>query len=179
MICSCVVPSRGRPFALFALIHTLNESGNPDNFEVVIRLDEDDNKTLAYRATFNGFKNVKLVVGKRLGYGGFSTMCQEAVNASSGKWIWFLTDDCVIGGKNFDQQFDKIPPFGRIVQPEISRLGGSTYIKWEGSNYPALPKESLRGIDCSFTDTGLDEYFRLRNGWTTAFLEGITAWHLQ
>lgn len=179
MICSCLIPSFGRPFSLFALIHTLIESGNPDNFEILIRLDEDDEKTLKYRVTFEQFKNVKLIVGKKLGYGGFSDMCKELVTVAKGQWCWFLTDDCVIGGKDFDLKLAKIPTHGYIVQPEISRLGGSTYIKWEGSNFPAVPKDIWKKYDCSLTDTGLDTCLRGKNGWKTAFLEGITAWHLQ
>jgi len=171
---------------LFTAIHTINESASDiRNFEILIRLDDDDHDSLQYMPTLRGFPNVKVFVGKRMqGYASLeSHFYTELGKAAQGKWCWFLLDDQLIGGKNWDLKLMEVPTHGYIVQSEIARLGGSTYPKWEGANFPIVPTRIWEKFGWEQmqkpADTALDQLLRLDNGWKTWFLPGITAWHLE
>jgi len=186
LICSCLIPSRKRISKLFTAIHTLNESAsNLDDFEILIRLDDDDADSLQFLRTLRQFKNVKVFVGPRhQGYASLETIFYTELAAHSvGEWNWFLLDDQLIGGKDWNTKLRDVPTTGFIVQPEISRLGGSIYPKWEGSNFPIVPRNCWQQFGwttiCKPADTALDNLLRIQNGWKTWFLPGITAWHLE
>lgn len=184
-ICSCLIPTRGRVGKLFTAIHTINNScSDPSNVEILIRADEDDDQTVRqYINSIRQFSNVKVFVGPRkLGYPSLGEFYTELAKAASGAWCWFLLDDCLIGGRDFDLKFAEIPTTGFIVQPEITRIGGSIYPKWEGGNFPAAPTRSWESMGWPMLlnplDTAMDQFYRQQNGWKTWFLPGITGWHL-
>jgi hypothetical protein len=185
MICSVLIPSRGRINRLFAAIHTINESASStDNFEILVRLDDDDESSLKFRPTLAQFKNVKVFTGDRhQGWASVESFYTELASHAAGTWCWFLLDDMVLGGRNWDLKLGRVPTKGFIVQPEISRLGGSTYPRWEGSNFPCVPTRCWENYGWNKierpVDTGIDQLLRIKNGWRTHFLEGITAWHLE
>lgn len=186
MICSCLIPSRARINRLFAAIHTIRESASdPSTFEILIRLDDDDRDSLKYLPTLEQFSNVRVFVGPRCaGWQSVeSVFYTELAEAAKGDWCWFLLDDMILGGRDWDLKLREVPTDGFIVQPEIWRLGGSTYPKSEGGNFPCAPRNSwlrfgwprvMRPVDIE-----LDRLLRVTNGWRTHFLQGITAWHLE
>lgn len=185
MICSCLIPSRGRINRLFAAIHTINESASDiRNFEILLRLDEDDESSLKFVATLKQFPNVKVFVGSRKqGWASVESFYDELALHAIGRWHWFLLDDMIMGGRGWEQKLAMVPMTGFIVQPEISRLGGSTYKQWEGSNFPCVPahiwlRTGWKNIERPI-DTGIDQLLRVKNGWQTHFLPGITCWHLE
>lgn len=182
MIASCLIPSRDRIGKLFTAIHCINNSCFSEaNVEILIRLDDDDEGSLKYRATLEQFDNVKVITGSRMsGYTSVGAFYTELAAIATGDWCWFLLDDCLIGGRDFDLKF-RAMPLNVIVQPEISRLGGSTYMNWPDSNFPAVPRNSWRklGVDSIGhpADTWMSHLYR-QHGWKTRFLKGITGWHL-
>lgn len=185
MICSCLIPSRGRINRLYAAIHTINESASDlGNFEILVRLDEDDHGSLKHRNTLRKFSNVQFFIGPRLqGYSSVETFYTELANYARGAWCWFLLDDCIIGGKDWDRKLAEVPTEGFLVQPEIWRLGGSIYPHCVSGNFPCAPTKSWerfgwKGV-ARPVDIALDQLLRIQQGWQAYFLPGITAWHLE
>lgn len=186
MICSCLIPSRARINRLFAAIHTIRESAADQNsFEILLRLDEDDADSLKYRATLEQFSNVRIFIGPRhQGYQSLETIFYTELAAiAKGAWCWFLLDDVIFGGRDWDRKLAQVPTKGFIVQPEIFRLGGSTYRNSEGGNFPCAPTKSWERFGWNRVerpvDLELDILLRIKNGWKTHFLSGITCWHLE
>lgn len=186
MICSCLIPSRGRINRLFAAIHTIRESASDaSTFEILIRLDDDDQSSLKFLPTLQSFSNVRVVIGPRhQGYLSLETIFYtELAMIAQGAWCWFLLDDVILGGRDWDLKLAQVPTDGFIVQPEIFRLCGSTYLNSEGGNFPCAPTNSWLRFGWKRVerpvDLELDRLLRVQNGWKTHFLPGITAWHLE
>lgn len=174
-----MIPTRKRPGKLVDTIKQLYKTASGDDFQIIIRVDDDDLTFNNIRRFLEKFKGIKINVGPRLGYhmldaGYYAGMEQEATT----HWVWIAGDDMLLEG-DWLGELRKVPLEGYIVQPEISKLNASTYHFAEGQAFPIFPRECWRKYQDSFPvpfDTAGSDLL-LANGWRTWFLPGITMWH--
>lgn len=182
MICSVLIPSRARPEQLFEVITSLHLTANPKNFEVIVRIDDDDDKTQDFLDTLvHAFNNITIKSGSRLsGYTSHGQFYTECADSARGQWCAFFNDDTLIVGKGWDEQLKAIPATGFIVQPEFHQLNQSVYAKDACGPVPFVPTNSWKLLGQPAiptpTDTMMYELYK-RHGWVTKYLEGITLWH--
>lgn len=93
MIVSVLVPSRQRPELLARSIDSL---GGGD-FEVLVRLDEDDPRLVDYAGLGSA------AVGPRHGYPSLHNYYNELARRASGEWLMIWNDDCLMQTANWLQ----------------------------------------------------------------------------
>jgi hypothetical protein len=174
-----MIPTRKRPDKLVATLAQLQESASCKAYEVLVRIDDDDIETIALIQRIESFRNVTATIGPRLGYaeldsGYFAGM---EVRAKS-PWVWIGGDDMLVYGDWFGE-LAKVPMTGYIVQPQMSRLGGSCYPFAEAQAFPIFPrycwKKYVNEFPRPFDTAGSD--MLISHGWKTWFLPGVTMWH--
>lgn len=176
---TAMIPTRKRTSRLFPTLEQLKLSATGTDYEIIIRIDDDDQESLAARLDMESYPNVRVEVGPRLGYknldlGYYSGMEDQATTP----WVWIAGDDMLVSG-DWLGEMRKVPLTGFIVQPEISRLGGSTYPRAHAQAFPIFPKHCWKKYYHEFPrpfDTEGDRILK-KNGWKTWFLEGVTFWH--
>ena len=188
MICSVLIPSRGRPERLRKTIQSISDTSSKANVEVLVRFDDDDAPSIAIvdQLLRDG---IGVVVGpRRSGYPSIGEFYAELAAASRGAWIWIMNDDAYVTGPSpkfdlsWDKQLGRLPSTGVIVQPECYQLGHSKYWSSEGGAFPAVPNGCWTDFGEEFSggaavDTWLDQLLRVRNGWQTSFLDGVAVVH--
>lgn len=179
---SLMIPSRKRVKSLMNTLDNVTGTSTSDDFQIVMRFDEDDKESIAAIPEIEGDfpRHCKCYVGPR--YGGYTALDKhfycELEQHSNSTWVWIGGDDMVVDG-DWLGELRKVPTHGFIVQPEISKLGGSTYPRAEAQAYPIFPrfcwKQYQDSFPCPFDING--HLLLKKNGWETWFLEGVTMWH--
>lgn len=183
MLCSILITTRKRPMRLVKLLRSIRDTADPDNYEVRIRIDEDDIPTKSILPELPAIiKNCHIRVGARGdGWASVAKFWDEIYKQSIGTWSWMLSDDMVIEGIGWDKLLAQVPTEGFIVHPEIHKLGGSTYKEDTNGPVPIVPKGALErfGFDGipNPPDTGINDVFRRKSGWKLHYLRGIGVWH--
>lgn len=183
MFCSVLIPSRKRHEKLLRAIDSITYSANGWDYEILVRLDDDDGESIAAMEKAmhgpDGLCNTRLFIGPRLGYseldiGYYAGLEREA----QGQWVWIAGDDMEVTGDWLTALRD-VPTHGYIVQPEVSKLGGSVYPRAEGQAFPIFPRFCWKPYSETFPrpfDTAGSDLL-LANGWKTWFLPGVCMWH--
>lgn len=188
MICSVLIPSRGRPERLRKTIQSISDTSSKANVQILVRFDDDDDASLKIvdQLLRDG---IGVVVGPRkFGYPSLGEFYLELAQAARGAWIWIMNDDAYVTGppkaraRTWDEMLRAIPRTGFIVQPECYQLGFSKYWNSEGGAFPIVPNGCWRDVGAEFAggaavDTWLDQLLRVQTGWQTRFLEGVAVVH--
>lgn len=184
MLCSVLITTRKRvPRLLNTLRSVRDAASSQDNFEVWLRLDEDDTETQGCLQECSSIiNNFHYIVGPRLGgWGSVYAFWDELYKKCSGTWVWMISDDMLVTGTNWDVLLNEIPTDGFIVHPQIHQLGPSIYPDDIGGPTPLLPRGALEGFGFAGIpdppDTGINDTFRRKSGWRTRFLLGVGIWH--
>ena len=181
-LCSVIFPSRARAeqceYSVRSLL--LAEPGVEGEFDVLIRLDNDDPQKERYRELLSEIPNVRLIFGERgKGYGELWKFYDELAKATDSKWLMQWNDDASLFGP-WITELKKVPVTGIWVQCEIHRLGGSTYPQDDGAPFVILPNRfwEVIGLDRipHYTDTGSINALRAI-GWKCHFLPGTSFHH--
>ncbi len=177
---SVMIPSRKRVNKLNRTLQQLADTATDTNFEVLIRIDDDDIESQSAAESWQKLYGAKVFVGKRLG--GYcsldSQFYRELEENASGTFVWIAGDDMLVYGDWFGE-LSKVPTTGFIVQPEISRLRESSYHRAEAQAFPIFPRFCWK----QFTDEFPRPFdvngsnLLLSNGCKTWFLNGVTMWH--
>jgi hypothetical protein len=186
MLCSILIPSRGRPDRLLKTIQSIIDSAaDPKQFEFLIRVDEDEKtKYIDAIGSLPLQTNIWQISGRRKdGWYSIHEFYDELADTANDKWIWIMNDDATVscwGEKKWDEQLAEIKTKGFIVYPEVHKLNESTYVKDAGGAFPILPNKCWKKYkvdsipkDC---DKSLYELL-LSHGWAAKFLSGVTAAH--
>jgi hypothetical protein len=177
VICSFLIPSRARPDQCKKAIESIFKAS--ETSQVLLRVDYDDPCLESYRRLTRG--GVSLFVDERVGYKGYSQMVTFLSEQTSATWVCLMNDDMTIEGDGFDEKLAAIPTTGFIVQPEGHILGNSGYPRTHGGPCPIVPNQCWRNLGAievpTPCDTNLDQLLRVKNGWETSWLEGITVNH--
>ncbi len=178
---SLMIPSRKRVPSLLRTLCNIAETASGEDYQIVMRFDEDDKDSID---TISGiesvYPNAKCFVGPRLeGYSSLDKhFFRELEERSDATWVWIGGDDMVVEG-DWLGELRKVPTTGYIVQPEISKLGGSTYPRAEAQAYPIFPRFCWKQYATEFPRPfDVNGHILLKqNGWETWFLKGCTFWH--
>lgn len=176
---SILIPSRKRIQSLMDALISIHQSAKASDFEILVRLDDDDKESLAERDMLYRVFGCTIFVGPRLGYEaldlGYYSSLEEK---SSGTWSFIFGDDGRIEG-DWMGELRKVPTTGFIVQPETSMLNASKYHRAEAQAFPIFPrmcwKKYTHEFPRPFDRSGHD--LLIKNGWATWFLRGITFKH--
>ncbi len=177
-LCSFILPSRSRPYGLHvALTSIFRQAADPKDIEVIVGLDEDDEITLRRISEFNAYPGAQLHIKPR--YHLYQRI-EDMAALAQGEWITFWNDDASIIGMEWDNELRRHPTEGVILQPEIHRLGGSTYVRDTGSAFPFCPRkywdENCAGKTPHPVDHAIPQ-IALKLGWKIDFIVGMTAFH--
>jgi len=89
------------------------KADDPENIEVIVRLDEEDNRDEGFINNIKGsageYKdNVKVIVGKKMyGYCSGTDMNKEIIDIMKGEWLFIYNDDCTSITKGYDSVVKK------------------------------------------------------------------------
>jgi hypothetical protein len=186
VLCAVLIPSRARPERLVKTLISIRDTvAAADQVETLIRIDDDDQASLAIKDELaRRFKHTRVVVGPReTGYTSLAKFYTQLADASQAAWIFNLNDDATFQGHGWDLQLAALPTTGVIVQPEWITSGsvrGSVYRNVEGGPFPCVPNGCWRpdfAVMLEPQDTWLDDELRKRRGWSTRFLKGLYVHH--
>lgn len=177
---SVMIPTRKRLERLWRTLDNLHKTASGDDYAILIRIDKDDEQSMAEYAKLSAMKNTKVFVGERLlGYGSLDIhFYAKLEEAAESPWVWIAGDDMIVTG-DWLGELRKVPETGFIVQPEISKLGLSTYLLAEAQAFPIFPRFCWKPFSETFPkpfDTN-GHMLLTQNGWKTWFLPGVTMWH--
>lgn len=180
-----MIPSRKRIAGLLHCVDSVLKTSVGSDYNVLIRLDDDDAESIyAAQTLFKGHPVVTVIVGPRLGYSNLDTgYYTELARIGGATWCWIMNDDMEViaeDGRNWYDELKKVPTQKHYVQPETHRLGGSTYSRDNRTGSPIFLngcwKECGWGTIPEKADYILTQALDMRNWWCS-FLEGITVWH--
>ena len=182
MICSILIPSRKRVERLKACIASFFSTASGSDWDIRIRLDDDDRESLKALPELQEhcFNRIAVSVGERLGWDRIEEYYLELSGSTTARWIWFFNDDAVVEGSAWDNKLAAVPAKGFIVQPEIHRLGGSSYPRDPRAPFVIVPNRVWEEFGLTQiphpNDVALPALLR-EHGWQTAFLPGIGIHH--
>lgn len=181
MICSILIPTRGRKAKLRACLESFYRSGNIGEFEVLLAIDTDDAETQqAAEVLKKDFPNVEFFVGDRgSGWYEHGRRYSELAAKAKGEWTWMMNDDSQVRGANWTEAFRKIEGTC-LVHPEFHRLNESLYQNDPRGSFPAVRNKSweILGYDAIGTPTDDSLNNMAENaGWPVRFLQGVEMFH--
>lgn len=182
MLVSILIASRKRIHRLIAVIRSIYKTAKTEDFEILIRFDDDDTDSLGNLHILNEFTKVKYTIGPRYqGYASHSVFMDELSEIAQGEWLFFLDDDGYLIGDDWDLQLAKISLSGKIVHPEFYWLGGSKY--GSGSCVPVaicVPNKCWLNMGWKKLQQPIDSCLQElleSQGWENQWLLGVTARH--
>jgi glycosyltransferase involved in cell wall biosynthesis len=180
MLCSILIPSRGRPWRLIECINSIKACSTGE-VEILIAADEDDVETLAVAVAERKLSPNLHVFALEHGNGWLDNHLRftHLAEQAKGAWAWMFNDDCTLTG-DWCAALQEIPMEGFIVHPEYHQLNQSVYQHDATSGFPCVPNRCWErfGFKTQLhpTDKFLNDVCRDR-GWKTAFLKGVTVRH--
>lgn len=177
MLVSFLLPTRKRVVKLARAINSIHATAvNKSNYEICLRVHQDDHETIAMLPNLLALGNVRVHIGTYLDWAHNVNAFDDACRIANGSWVWWFNDDCVLEGSGWDTQLWELQE-QTIAIPEIHRLGKSTYLQDRHVPMFAMPIYSWgsHNFPCN-GDTGLWDFYE-RNKWNVHWLRGITLWH--
>ena len=183
-LCTAIIPSRGRIDQLFRCIDSIIQSASGDDYQIHVRLDDNDDSSLARVSELEAYPVVKVEIGNSPGWSGLDQVVYGPVaNASQSTWVWILNDDMTIKaeGNNWDDLLREVPTTGYWCEPEFHQLNDSVYENDERSCAPLFRTRCWRDLGVSQDLPSPCDYVLvdiLKNrGWKPWFLKGLRVWH--
>ena len=136
---SIVIPSRGRAKECFGAVDTLLAiAKNPQEVEVIIRIDEDDPQKELY---VSNWPRVIVLVGPR--YGGYAEnhkLIEEAVKQTKGEYIMQYVDMAEMLTPEWDRIYEECFRNHRLLVVGSRVVDGEGRMGYEWS-FPLIPRE--------------------------------------
>lgn len=184
MLVSVLIPSRKRVERLKKTIQSLRETASPRNYEVRVRIDNDDDESINAIPEFGVFENVHFLIGPRFnGYESNGLFFTELARRSKGDWLFIMNDDSMVIGEGWDRQLASLPKEGIVAYPEFYWLGQSRY-NFSGScgvAFPFVPNgcwQKFGWSEIEFpADQKLYDLLVVKHGWKVQLLKGVTLRH--
>lgn len=177
------IPSRNRPRGLHETIESLYETAKPDDFDIVVRLDSDDERGVAAIPSFAKYANLRWIIGPRCqnSYHGLGDCVTEASKLANTPWVSFIDDDMLILGKGWIEQLAKLPTEGHIAHCEFYWLGATPYGSGScGPVGPFVPTRCWEKLGHNRIVHPHDDFLHqmaMRAGWQYSLLKQITLKH--
>lgn len=110
---SLILPSRERvnthlKYCLESIYDNCDQ--NIDNFEVLVKIDFDDEETLRQINKFSKYKNLYFLVGDRggIGWRNMNVYVDTLIKHSNGKYVFVLNDDLVMLTEKWNSVLEKV-----------------------------------------------------------------------
>lgn len=182
LVCSILLPTRGRIQKLERCLKSIYASANPSNYEVLLAIDDDDAES---RRNFGElerkYENIYAFISPRgNGWRDLHKRYTELATKASAPWIWMFNDDCEILGQGWDMQLVQIPKQGVIVHPEFNHLNASVYSNDATGAFPIVPNGCWKDFGFDAIGDPPDKFLNdvcAQFGWKPSFLKGITVYH--
>lgn len=181
MTCTVIIPSRYRFDKLLTCLESIYSSTDSRDFEVLLKFDTDDDEFKARGHELCVFPKCYFITAVR--GGGWAHLDHEVYSVledkASGHWIFIGNDDMLVTG-DWLNELKRVPETGYLVQPEVSKIGPSTYEKAEGQAFPIVPKHAWKKYSHRYPtpfDSEIHVLLVKLHGWKTWFLSGVTFWH--
>jgi hypothetical protein len=111
--CSVILPTRGRPQGVLALIRSLNETTSDlERLEMIVKVDNDDATAAAGDEAWHREAKFRLTVfsDERLhGYCSLNVFVNRMAKMAEGRWLWMLNDDVTVVTQGWDDILRAIP----------------------------------------------------------------------
>jgi hypothetical protein len=178
---TAMIPSRKRVQGLRYTIGRLCATAPTDQFDILVRIDEDDQESIeAAPQIEKDFPSTRVIVGgRKLGYESLDQhFYAQLEDESQTPWVWIAGDDMDVHGPWFEK-LKEVPKTGFIVQPEVSQLNASVYRRAKAQAFPIFPKHCWKKFTDKFPrpfDVAGSNLLE-KNGWKTWFLPGVTFIH--
>lgn len=132
---SILISSRKNPEFLVDTVNSyINLCSSPQNVEILVALDDDDNTRFFFIDCFENNPLVKIFVLKRVGYWRLNETMNFLSSKSSGNILWMSTNKCVIKTKSWD----------KILEPyENKFIVASHIVEWIEKNKPIIRREGI------------------------------------
>jgi len=188
MLVSILIATRKRIHRLIQTIESIYKTAQSGDFEIILRIDDDDVETLANLNLLKPFDKVRYIVGPRYrGYESHPVFMDELAEIARGRWCFFLDDDGVLLQEEgsladaWDLQLADVPMTGKIVHPEFYWLGNSKYPS--GSCEPVaicVPTKCWLELGWKSMKFPIDQALQdllVSIGWENHWLRGLVAHH--
>lgn len=159
-------PSRQRCDLLRKSIESLGRG----NWEIIVRVDEDDPEVVQYRDMSKEIKKMVLLVGPKHGYEQLHQYYNEASIKAKGDWLMLWNDDATMTTENWTDSFKEFDPKEPLVlnfYHEINNL------------FPAISRKFYEIIGHFSLQTHADSWVQQigeRSG-TQRFISGVKIIH--
>jgi hypothetical protein len=184
MICTVNICTRLRPQRLKESIKSvLDTASKPNEIQFTLRCDCDDRATLDALPNIIPMGNIKVIVGKPLGYIGYPFANWDMCKLADGEWIWHFDDDATMEdcSKGWDDKLMKMPTHGAVVLPETDHLGGSKYFRNSIHPFMWLPNRWWEEYGITEFVQPFDDFIfkhiQPKYKWETYYLDGVSTWH--
>jgi len=181
MIATILLPSRSRLPMLQQAIRSILSTAYGRDFQIIVRLDDDDKDTLVNVVSLLQSPCVKVVTRPR--GGGWEDLDNGKLLMSlwpfvTGTWFAIAQDDIVLSGQGWDAKLSQIPTVGYWACPEYHKLNQSVYPEDPRCCLPFVPRDALdfEHVPIKSFDDGVVKAL-IAKGWRPAFLPGITVAH--
>jgi glycosyltransferase involved in cell wall biosynthesis len=190
---SIILPTRKRVKDLHETLNSIldNANLNNKNFEIILKVDYDDQETINYVNQFtNQNNNINVILASRLeGWFSLVDFIETMIDVSKGKYIWNINDDSRILTKGWNDILENELTEFKIYHPLIEwgpDLNG--YIHSFREIFPIYPKKlkELWGYICPHNNIDSWLYFVGKNiglhPWNISFmsyLDNLTISHYQ
>lgn len=163
---SIILPTRKRAKDLHETLKSILDNANPNNknFEIILKVDYDDQETIDYINQFtNQNDNINVILSSRLeGWFSLVDFVESLIDASKGKYIWGINDDSRILTPNWNDILENELKEFKIYHPLIDwgpDLNG--YIHSFREIFPIFPKKlkELWGYICPHNNIDSWLYF--------------------
>lgn len=150
---SILIPSRGRPGQLLGSIAAFFRTAPGDaDFEILVRLDEDDRGSCCFIQDFEAWGKTRVIVGpKNTPISRAHGLCREInllydelASHAKGYWVWIWNDDAWLRGNDWFQQLSALPEEPALVLAQHLQHQASQYAGHAANVLPIFPNGSWK-----------------------------------
>lgn len=139
MLCTVMIPTRGRSQHLENLIQNIfNSVSDTNNIEIVFRCDDDDTETINFlKEKVSDSDKVRMIVGPRgIGYSELHVFYNQICESSDAEWFFLFNDDAILNKTDWDVPLAEIKDVV-VLQPMTTNGRG-----WqEGNIFPIMHRK--------------------------------------
>lgn len=148
---SILCPSRGRFGQLIGSLASIKLTVPPDaRIEYLVRLDNDDSKSMYYAQDLERLFNARVIIGtpnaQLARFYGLSRelnlLYTELSQAAQAPWIWIWNDDAWLRGTEWYQQLERLPQEPALVLAESLQHHQSYYHQHAAEVLPIFPRNA-------------------------------------
>ena len=152
---SVLIPTRSRVAQTLDIIKTTYALADyPDEVEMILRVDDDDEEWMAQLDNAPRYPNLKMMIGPKMnGYGSLDVMSNEMAAVCNGDLIMTLGNDAWFLDKGWDSLYSKWKKDDiAIVQIQINENNG------KGTQFPLMTRRTYEILGHYCLHPSIDDY---------------------